>query len=379
MRREMLAVVVAVLCIASVAVPAVSGSATTASETVTVTDVVDGDTIDIEYDNGSTDTVRLLGVDTPEVFSENTPEEFEGVPDTQEGRDWLNSYGEAASDYATDRLDGKRVRLESDANEPNRGSFDRLLRYVYVDGELFNRALLDRGLARVFESDFEKRSAFESVESNAQAADRGLWGFEPAGGRITHGITVTQVNADAEGPGNERDNLDDEFLVFRNVRTDALDLGAWQVEDGADHVYDFPSNYTLDPGESVTLRTGQGTNTQSDLYWGQGSPVWNNGGDTIVVSNPYDGEALNTTYDGESQLSVCRSPASFGGSTPPLDTDCDGLYNDVNGDGLSDVVDVQRLFTGLDGSTVTDTPWAFDFNRDGGVDVVDVQRLFAAA
>lgn len=374
MRRETLALIVAVLCIASVVAPAASASVTVSSETVTVTDVVDGDTIDIRYDNGSTDTVRMIGVDTPEVSGETNPDEFEGIPDTQEGQDWLRSYGQAASDYATDRLEGKQVRIETDDNEPNRGSFDRLLRYVYIDGDLFNRALLERGLARVFESDFTKRSEFESVESSAQDSDTGLWGFEPQGGRTTHGITVTQVHADAEG--TERDNLNDEFIVLKNVRTDSLDLTAWQVEDAADHTYEFPSNYTLGPGESVTLHTGDGTNTQSDLYWKQGSAIWNNGGDTIAVSNPYGGEALNTTYDTDSQLAVCRSPASF---TGPLDLDCDGLYDDVNGNENLNVVDVQRLFATADDSTVQGTPSAFDFNRDGTVNVVDVQRLFTFA
>jgi micrococcal nuclease len=63
------------------------------SETVTVVEVVDGDTIDIRYSSGSKGTVRLIGVDTPEVFEETDPAEFEGMPDTQEGREWLRSIG----------------------------------------------------------------------------------------------------------------------------------------------------------------------------------------------------------------------------------------------------------------------------------------------
>jgi micrococcal nuclease len=362
------------LCVATVVAPVTATSTTpTAGETVTVTDVIDGDTIDVRYDNGTTDTVRMIGVDAPEVVGETNPDAFAGVPDTREGREWLRSYGETASDYATDRLEGERVTIEPDGNEPDRDPFGRLLRYVSVDGDRFDRALLERGLARVFESDFTMRDEFESVEHSARNADRGLWGFEPAGGRTTHGITVTTVHADAEGPGDERDNLDDEFIVFENVRTEPLDLSAWRVADAADHVYEFPSNYTLDPGERVTLHTGEGTNTRSDRYWKQGAPIWNNGGDTIVASNPYGGEALNTTYDGDGHRSACRSPASFDG---PLDVDCDGLYEDVNGDVDRDAVDVQRLFATLDGPVVAGTPAAFDFNRDGTADIVDVQRLF---
>ncbi|WP_240137524.1 thermonuclease family protein [Salinigranum salinum] len=57
--------------------------------TVTVVEVTDGDTIDVRFDDGREETIRLLGVDTPEVHAENAPGEWETIPDTQAGRDWL--------------------------------------------------------------------------------------------------------------------------------------------------------------------------------------------------------------------------------------------------------------------------------------------------
>jgi len=61
----------------------------------------------------------------------------------------------------------------------------------------------------------------------------------------------------------------------------------------------------------------------------------------------------------------------------PTDPDGDGLYEDVNGDGEFDIVDVQALFTNFeDDDTIRNNPDKFDFNQDGTVDVVDVQRLF---
>ena len=41
--------------------------------TVAIVEVVDGDTMDVRYRNGTTDTVRLLGVDTPEADAEPQP------------------------------------------------------------------------------------------------------------------------------------------------------------------------------------------------------------------------------------------------------------------------------------------------------------------
>ncbi|RAW45717.1 hypothetical protein DQW50_07385 [Halorubrum sp. 48-1-W] len=60
----------------------------------------------------------------------------------------------------------------------------------------------------------------------------------------------------------------------------------------------------------------------------------------------------------------------------PTDPDGDGLYEDINGDGRFDLVDVQALFANLDDETIQNNPEAFDFNGDGSVDIVDVQQLF---
>jgi len=53
--------------------------------TVQVTDVADGDTATVEGANGNTESVRVLGVDTPETPSNSSAEsveEWEGIEDT---------------------------------------------------------------------------------------------------------------------------------------------------------------------------------------------------------------------------------------------------------------------------------------------------------
>ena len=143
--------------------------------TVRVTDVVDGDTLDVRFPDGSTDTVRLLGVDTPEVHVENDPTEFEGVPDTEAGQSCLREHGERASDFAVDRLADRQVTLRFDPLADRRGGYDRLLAYVVVGNESFNAALLERGHARLYDSSFRERDRYAELEREARAADRGLW------------------------------------------------------------------------------------------------------------------------------------------------------------------------------------------------------------
>jgi hypothetical protein len=68
------------------------------------------------------------------------------------------------------------------------------------------------------------------------------------------------------------------------------------VSDEADHEYTVPSGFTLESGEEVTLRTGEGVDTDSELYWGVGNPVWNNGGDTVRVENANGDVVIEREY-----------------------------------------------------------------------------------
>jgi endonuclease YncB( thermonuclease family) len=112
------------------------------------------------------------------------------------------------------------------------------------------------------------------------------------GGSGSGDISIAQIHEDASG--NDNNNLNDEYVVFENSGTGAIDLSGWTVEDEASHTYSFPSGFTLDAGAQVTLHTGTGSDTNSDLYWGNtGSAVWNNGGDTVSVYD--DSGALYTS------------------------------------------------------------------------------------
>ncbi|GAB6860174.1 thermonuclease family protein [Haloplanus litoreus] len=156
--------------------PGAEATATPSNGTaVRVVDVVDGDTLDVRFPDGRTDTVRLLGVDTPEVHTENDPAEFEGVPDTEAGRTCLRRQGEAASAVASERLADREVTLRFDAAAGRRGGYDRLLAYVVTDGESFNAALLERGHARLYDSSFRNRDRYAALERAAREAGRGVW------------------------------------------------------------------------------------------------------------------------------------------------------------------------------------------------------------
>lgn len=151
------------------------GDRTTESLNATVVRVVDGDTVDVRYPDGSTDTVRLLGVDTPEVHVENTPPEFEGVPDTDAGRACLHTAGEEASTALRERVAGHRVKLVVDETADRRDRYDRLLAYLERDGTDLNRWLVAGGHARVYDSTFVRSEEYYRAESDAQDRGVGVW------------------------------------------------------------------------------------------------------------------------------------------------------------------------------------------------------------
>jgi len=98
---------------------------------VQVARVVDGDTLEIHI-NGKKEHVRLIGIDTPETKKPNTPVMY---------------YGKEASEYTQKRLEHKQVELEWDVGQRDR--YGRLLAYVWIGDELFNRTLVQQGYARI--------------------------------------------------------------------------------------------------------------------------------------------------------------------------------------------------------------------------------------
>jgi competence protein ComEC len=104
-------------------------------------------------------------------------------------------------------------------------------------------------------------------------------------------LAIAEINADAEG--DDRENLNDEYLVFENTGNDPLELSGWSVQDESGKTYTFPEGTTLPAGAELTLRTGSGTDTETELYCGSSRPIWNNNGDTVIITNQ-DGEQVLT-------------------------------------------------------------------------------------
>lgn len=74
-------------------------------------------------------------------------------------------------------------------------------------------------------------------------------------------------------------------MRFTNRVTSVVDFTGWSVNDEGPHRYRF-ATLVLPVGGSVTLFTGCGADNDTERYWcNPGSAVWNNGGDTVFLSD----------------------------------------------------------------------------------------------
>lgn len=140
---------------------------------VSINSVTDGDTVDVQFDNGSVETVRILGLDTPETGdTDERLAEYEGITDAAA----LRTKADEASARAADLLADSTVTLSFDENEPLRGNFGRLLGYLELaDDRVFNEVMVEEGYARVYASGFADQDRYAELEGAAQQAGSNLW------------------------------------------------------------------------------------------------------------------------------------------------------------------------------------------------------------
>ncbi|HEX5894492.1 MAG TPA: thermonuclease family protein [Solirubrobacterales bacterium] len=139
--------------------------------TAQVTDVVDGDTIEVELADGTGEDVRYIGIDTPETVKPDAPVECGGP----------------RAHHLNERLvSGRAVTLRFDAER--RDVYGRLLAYVYLPpsepggrGLFVNAELVKRGVARMLTIPPNDSFAelFARLAARAGARGLGIWGRCP--------------------------------------------------------------------------------------------------------------------------------------------------------------------------------------------------------
>jgi micrococcal nuclease len=142
---------------------AAAAAAPKAERRARVISIVDGDTIKVRLADGSRETVRLVGIDTPESRRPNTPVEC----------------GAEQAGAALNRLLARReVVLVRDPTQDARDRYGRTLAYVDVGSLDAGEQMVRGGWAKpyVYDAPFERLAAYRAAESAARGALAGVHG-----------------------------------------------------------------------------------------------------------------------------------------------------------------------------------------------------------
>jgi micrococcal nuclease len=130
--------------------------------TATVTRVIDGDTLEVQF-NGKQEDVRLLLIDTPETVHPDKP---------------VEKFGPEASQFVKKTLTGKEIGIKVGSEE--RDQYGRLLAYVFIDGETIQEKLLRKGLAKTayLYNDLTMLDQFHKAQDQAISQELGVWSID---------------------------------------------------------------------------------------------------------------------------------------------------------------------------------------------------------
>lgn len=142
--------------------------------TTVVIRVIDGDTIKVNL-QGQTESVRLIGIDTPE-----SRKNAKAMRDSdRSGQDMaaIVSQGKEAAAFTRSRVKkGDSVRIETDVQQ--RDKYHRILAYVWLsDGTMLNEAIVRAGYAQpaTFPPNVRYQERFLEAARDARRNGRGLW------------------------------------------------------------------------------------------------------------------------------------------------------------------------------------------------------------
>jgi Micrococcal nuclease (thermonuclease) homologs len=154
-----------------------------------ITSVVDGDTFKADI-SGAVQTIRVIGIDTPETVDPRKPVECFGVE---------------ASNKAKAVLSGQKVRLEYDPTQGELDKYGRSLRHVFLqDGTNFGLLMIKDGYAHeyTYAVPYKYQSEFKAAQKQAMEKKAGLWGDICQSATAVETPNTSLAPAQSDGSGN---------------------------------------------------------------------------------------------------------------------------------------------------------------------------------
>jgi len=220
---------------------------------VPVVRVLDGDTFEVRLD-GEIEIIRMLGVNTMETGACHASE---------------------AKAFLANLIDGGNVTLSADDSDVE--IRDRLARWVDVGDLDVGLELIRAGhaLAMGHATETERSTLYTDAAAEARSRGVGIWDDDGCAAGPSTGIDVELV-VRWDGEGDDRDNVNGEWIDVYNASSTSLPLDGWHVRDTATRFYDFPAGTRVPALSTLRIRVGRGVNTSTTQFWGLDAPIFNN-------------------------------------------------------------------------------------------------------
>lgn len=231
-----------------------------------VLEVIDGDSLRVES-NGTAIEIRLAGINAPEADE---------------------CHGDVAALGLADLVGEEVAFVQTDEDQ-----FGRVVAYVWSSDGFVNSSMARAGDALALADGGDRAPDIDDSARSARAADLGMWAPDACGEVLPAGLSVELTEPDPRGPDDEV--LDDEYVTIRNDGTAAIDLSGWILRDESTaNRLVLPAATRLVPGSVLIVHSG--CPSPPEVGWCAGSPIWNNGGDSVLLLGPAGTVAAFDTF-----------------------------------------------------------------------------------
>ncbi|MGV8176959.1 MAG: thermonuclease family protein [Candidatus Bilamarchaeaceae archaeon] len=237
-------------------------------QTVQVTRVIDGDTVEVKDKEGG-DRMRVIGINAPEK--------------TEKG------FSEAK--LRMEALAGTEIEVSKDPHSNGTDMYGRLIGYLFKGGKCLNVEMVREGYATAYIYQGEKLvlgPELISAEKEAENAGRGIW----APSKYSKCFQLGEFVYDPQGD----DLAGDERVSLRNSCGFAVAMGGFYLKDAGTTLYFFGNGTAVSASGTITVHSGCGMDSASDLYWCRKTPVWNNAGDRLFLRDSDGKLVINYDY-----------------------------------------------------------------------------------
>ena len=209
---------------------------------VMVERVIDGDTFKTEND-----TIRMLGINTPERNEK---------------------YYLEAKNFLNDKIANKSVKIEF--GKEKKDLYGRTLAYVFLGNENINLGLVESGLANFYFPSGKDKNYGELKEAWEKCIEKN--------------INLCEKSKDIcrECVSLEDFDTKNQKVVLRNTCTFSCEITNWEIKDEGRKKFIFPKMF-LESQKKINVITGNKSDYGENLFWKGEDYVWTRSGDTLFL------------------------------------------------------------------------------------------------